>query len=70
MNDSEYIPIYCSHRWQASRVEAETTPVNHVCSHKWGHTTKHECSCGAVLSIPSFHSSSFAAENEVSLFKE
>ena len=45
-------PHICNHRWEASRIEAETLPVTHVCVrteyNKEIHTGVHLCSCGAT----------------------
>ena len=40
----------CEFRWEASRVDAETLPVQHVCNEPEHHEGDHVCSCGARLS--------------------
>jgi hypothetical protein len=37
----------CCYRWHASRVEADTAPVEHVCARGAGHQGFHICSCTA-----------------------
>lgn len=41
--------MICSFRWKASRIEVETTPVEHVCGEPIAHSYDHVCCCGAWL---------------------
>jgi hypothetical protein len=45
---------YCNHRWHASRIEADTLPVEHVCNLTIGHWGVHFCPCGAIDFNPHF----------------
>lgn len=40
------MPDPCEYRWQASRADAETLDVNHVCNEERGHAGDHMCVCG------------------------
>ncbi len=46
--------IPCEYRWEASRPEVETLPVNHVCNQERLHVGVHRCSCGAERINTSF----------------